>query len=94
MDTLSVSPLFLGLTRPPMLLGVTIDYLSVAFIVAMSIFILTGQFKALCLYLPLYCLGWVVCQIDSRLFAITAKKLSVGRSRNYRYWGCQSYEPM
>lgn len=94
MDTLSVSPLFLGLTRPPMLLGVTIDYLCVALIIAMSIFILTGQFKALCLYFPLYLLGWVACQIDARLFSIMTKKASVGRARNYRYWGCQSYEPM
>ena len=30
-DQLSVSPIFTGLTRPPMFLGVTLDYIGVSF---------------------------------------------------------------
>ena len=94
MEDLSISPIFVGLTRPPMIMGVTVDYLSVCFMVTISLFILTNSFKYLLAYIPLHFIGWLACQIDHNIFRLLSKLLECQNVPNKRVWGCQSYEPM
>ena len=45
MEKLWESPVFVGLTRPSMIMGVTAEYLSLCFMIAVCAFILTDSFN-------------------------------------------------
>ena len=94
MEKLSCSAVFLGLTRPAMLLGVTVEYLSISFMITVSIFILTDSFRYLLLYFPLHLIGWLACQMDCHIFRLFSKRWECQVSPNKSLWGCQSYDAM
>ncbi len=91
--TLDISPLFVGLTRPPMLFGVTFDYLGISLMIALCGFILFSSPLYLGLYLPLHVVGVLACAIDHNIFRLLLKKLECLNVPNKRIWGCQSYAP-
>ena len=71
--------LFVGLTRPQMLLGVTYGY-------AIGNAIVTAVL--------LHLIGWVACLRDPRFFDLWFVKVQrCPRVRNYRLWRCNSYRP-
>ncbi|MFN3233795.1 MAG: type IV secretion system protein VirB3 [Gammaproteobacteria bacterium] len=92
-NDLKISPLFYGLTRPPMLLGITVDYLFVCFLLSYGLFMLTANPIYLVSYIPLHIFGWIACKIDPNIFRVIMKRISCGTVRNKMIWGCQSYEP-
>ena len=92
-EQLHISPIFTGLTRPPMVMGVTLDYMSISFMIAICGFIMAGNILYMVLYLPLHIFGWVACKIDHNIFRILFKKLECLNTPNKKIWGCQSYEP-
>jgi type IV secretion system protein VirB3 len=94
MNTLNISTIFAGLTRPPMIMGVTVDYLSVCFMLSVIFFILSNSFEYLLVYIPLHCLGWLACKLDHHIFRLFSKKLQCQNVPNKRLWGCQTYEPL
>ena len=92
-DGLTIHPIFTGLTRPPMFLGVTVDYLSVCLLTTLCAFILADEVVFLLAYLPLHVFGWVACKIDHNIFRILMKRGQCAYSPNQNVWGCHSYEP-
>lgn len=92
-EKLAISPLFTGLTRPPMIMGVTLDYISICFLLTIVAFIGANSPFYLLLYLPLHVFGWVACKIDVNIFRIILKRLECQNVPNRKIWGCQSYEP-
>lgn len=94
METLWKSPVFVGLTRPPMFMGVTIEYLSFCFMISVGAFILSDAFRYLLIYFPLHFIGWLACQMDSQIFRLLSKRWECQPIRNKALWGCQSYDPM
>jgi type IV secretion system protein VirB3 len=76
-----------------MFLGVTLDYMSIIVLICLCAFILMGSASYLLLYIPLHLCGWAACRADHHIFNLISKKLSCGKVRNYKIWGCQSYEP-
>ena len=92
-SSLSISPLFTGLTRPPMLMGVTIEYLMVSIFIPMIAFGFGQSFFYLGLWFPCYIAGWVLCRLDPHIFKILGKKVRCVNVPNKRIWGCQAYEP-
>jgi type IV secretion system protein VirB3 len=92
-EKLLVSPIFAGLTRPAMFLGVTLDYISISSLAALCFFIIANNPIYLIAYLPLHIVGWLACRIDHNIFRIMAKQINCAYSPNKKYWGCQSYEP-
>ena len=92
-DQLSVSPIFTGLTRPPMFLGVTLDYIGVSFIIALCVVMLLDNPLYIVLYLPLHIMGWFACKIDHNIFRLLMKRADCAYQPNKRLWGCNSYEP-
>lgn len=91
-ETLHISPIFAGLTRPPMVMGVTMDYISLCFILVLALFILFNSFTYLVFYIPLHMGGWMLCKIDHNIFRILIKKSEFINVANKKIWGCQSYE--
>jgi len=92
-EPLAVSELFVGLTRPPMMFGVTLDYLGISVMSVMCAFILFSSPLYLLLYLPLHVVGSIACSIDHNIFRLFFKKLECLNVPNKRIWGSQSYEP-
>lgn len=92
-EQLAMSPLFVGLTRPPMLFGVTMDYLGISLMIVMCAFILFASPLYLLLDIPLHIMGVIACAIDHNIFRLLFKKLECLNVLNKHIWGCQSYEP-
>ena len=88
-----ISPIFVGLTRPPMLFGITLDYLGLSMMLVLCGFILASNPFILLLYLPLHVVGAVLCAIDPHIFRLLFKKCDCLNGPNQRFWRCQSYEP-
>ena len=90
---LNVSAIFVGLTRPPMMFGVTLDYLFICFLCSYGMFMLTSNPAFLIVIFPTYAFGWIACRMDPNIFRVFLKKTECPAVRNKKIWGCQSYEP-
>ncbi len=86
-------PLFVALTRPPMLFGVTLDYLACIVITVLCHFLLLNQLVVLLFYIPLHVLGYIACRVDCHIFRLLAKHLYCRRFAQGKCWGSQTYEP-
>jgi type IV secretion system protein VirB3 len=94
---LTVDPLFVGATRPPMRWGVTYSALLVNGVFTMEIFLLTKNLLTLALALPIHGICALLCARDARFFDLL---LLWGRTRipallaNARLWRASSYTPL
>jgi type IV secretion system protein VirB3 len=93
----TVDPLFVGVTRPPMRWGVTYSALLVNGVFTMEVFLLTKNLLTLLVALPIHGLCAMLCARDARFFDIL---LLWGRTRipallaNARFWKASSYSPL
>lgn len=92
-NELWISPLFQALTRPPMIFGVTLDFASYSFLLTLCVWLLSGNFIYLSMYLPLHVIGWVACKFDPNILQVWTKSTLILPSKNKALWGCDSYEP-
>jgi len=92
---LATDPLFLGLTRPSMLCGVSYTFAALNGICSLLAFIITNQFIFLLVILPLlHMIGWFICLKEPRaieLFIASMSKCNVCRNRYY-HGGTNSYD--
>ncbi len=93
--TVGTDALFLGLTRPPLLLGVSYTFAALNGILSLLAFIITSQFFYLLILLPgLHLIGWFICLKEPRaieLFIARMSKCNVCRNRIY-HSGTNSYD--
>ncbi len=84
---LRTDPLFLGLARPPMILGVSYMYFVLNAIITIVIFINSRDFLALFLYGPIiHAFGYVLCMREPRAVELWILKCKFGfRSLNRIY---------
>ena len=87
------SPLFLGLTRPVMLWGVTMEYVMVAGMAMLTLCILSNALSWMLCYVPLHLVGWMGCQYDPAFFKVVNQWASLRVNPNQKIWGCRAYEP-
>jgi type IV secretion system protein VirB3 len=94
---LTVDPLFVGATRPPMRWGVTYSALLVNGVLTMEIFLVTKNLLTLLLAAPIHGICALLCARDPRFFDLA---LLWGRTRipallaNARFWKSSSYSPL
>jgi type IV secretion system protein VirB3 len=94
MDAPDRDVLFVALTRPQMLLGVTYGYAIGNAIVTTELFLIFRSIWVLLAALILHGLGWVACTKDARVFDLwLIKARCCPRVRNFGYWRCNSYRP-
>lgn len=93
--TVGTNPLFLGLTRPPMLAGVSYTFAALNGIITLLAFIITGNFFYLMVLLPAtHTLGWFICLKEPRAIELMIAKFSkcnICRNRFY-HGGTNSYD--
>lgn len=94
MDGLERDTLFVALTRPQMLLGVTYGFAIGNAIVTAELFLLFKSFWVLLAAVVIHVAGWLACLRDPHIFDIWLVKLRrCPRVPNYRLWRCNSYRP-
>ena len=91
--SINIHPIYAGMTRPPMFLGITLDYLMLTTFLTVVGFMLTNSAEFLVLYIPLHLIGWIGCKFDPNFFRVLMKKTICNAVPNKVFWGCQSYEP-
>lgn len=88
-------PLFVGLTRPPMLLGVTYPFVVVNALFSYVMFILTAKPMYILVFAPLiHAIGFYICSKEPLfLDLIRVKSNKCSRCTNKHYHGANSYDP-
>ena len=93
--SLTTDPLFLGLTRPPMIMGVSYTFAAINGIISILAFIITSSFFYLLVMLPsIHTIFWFLCLKEPRameLFLIRNSKCTICRNRMY-HGGTNSYD--
>lgn len=91
---LNSDPLFLGLTRPPLLFGVSYTFSILNVMVCMIAFIETSEIKWLAIMFPIHGIGYYLCSKEPLfldLFMVSKQKCS--RCPNKLFHGANSYDP-
>ncbi|MEM7284458.1 MAG: type IV secretion system protein VirB3 [Pseudomonadota bacterium] len=92
-EPVSVDPLFLGMTRPPMALGVTYTFLVVNGVSSTIAFLGLNSLWAWLMALPIHALGVMACLKDPRFFDLWRVFLTkTPRNRTFGYWRSNSYQ--
>ena len=92
MEGLDRDPLFVALTRPQMLLGVTYGFLVGNAIVTTELFLLFKSAWMLLAAVVIHLIGWIACLNEPRVFDLWLVKVRrCPRVRNYGLWRCNSY---
>ncbi|MDB6087083.1 MAG: type secretory pathway VirB3 family protein [Gammaproteobacteria bacterium] len=94
---LSVDPLFVGATRPPMRWGVTYSALLFNMVFTMEAFLLTKNLLTLLTSAPIHGVCMLLCVRDARFFDLVllwARTRMPALFANYRVWKSSSYCPL
>ena len=92
----TVDPLFVGATRPPMRWGVTYSALLFDMVFTLEVFLLTKNLLTLLLAAPIHGVCMLLCARDARFFDLI---FLWGRTRlpalltTFRFWTASSYSP-
>lgn len=91
-NQLKADPLFVGLTRPPMIFGVSVQYAVLNMLGCVMIFILTSDFRVLVLALVIHLIGYVLCFKEPLFVEIFMMRTSrFNKCSNKYYYGANSY---
>lgn len=94
MNALERDTLFVGLTRPQMLAGVTYNLFVVNVVLATELFLVFKSIWVVAAALLLHGAGALLCLKEPRFFDLWLTRVSrCPRVKNYQVWGCNSYRP-
>jgi type IV secretion system protein VirB3 len=94
---LTMDPLFVGATRPPMRWGVTYSALLFNMVFTMEVFLATKNLLGLLVCAPVHGVCALLCARDARFFDLVVLWM---RTRfpalfaNHWFWGAGSYSPL
>lgn len=93
-ETLDRDVLFVALTRPQMLLGVTYGFAIGNAILTTELFLVFKSVWVLLAALAVHVVGVVACLRDPRIFDLWLVKVRrCPRVRNHKVWRCNAYRP-
>jgi type IV secretion system protein VirB3 len=94
MESVDRDRLFVGLTRPQMLLGVTYSFAVINAVVTTELFLVFKSVWVLLGAILFHVGGWLACLRDPHVFDLwLVKSRRCPRIPNYRQWRCNSYRP-
>jgi type IV secretion system protein VirB3 len=94
---LTIDPLFVGVTRPPMRWGVTYSALLFNMVFTLEVFLLTKNLLTLLCCAPIHLVCLTLCTRDARFFdlvSLAARTHWPSLWTNGRYWRASSYSPL
>lgn len=87
-------PLFLGMTRPAMVFGVTFSSFLLNVMASTIAFLATADLRGFLLFLPVHGLAYLLCLRDPRIFdLLAARAMRTPPTPNSAFWGAKSYRP-
>jgi type IV secretion system protein VirB3 len=95
--SLTIDPLFVGATRPPMRWGVTYTALLVNLVVTMELFLLARNLLTLGIALPIHAISAALCLRDARIFDLLflwTRTHAPALLANGRAWRAAGYSPL
>ena len=91
----AADPLFVGLTRPAMIAGVTYEALVMNLMVTMIVFIIAKQPVWLALFAPIHAVCCAICALDARAFQLLGLwARTKGAARTRALWHASAYSPL
>ena len=91
---LRVDPVFLGMTRPPMALGVTFSSFVLNVVATTIAFLATSDLRAFLLFFPVHGLAYLLCLRDPRIFDLLfVRAAKTPPIPNAGFWRAKSYAP-
>ena len=90
--SLHSDPLFVGLTRPPLIFGVSVQYAMVNMMISIVYFIQTSSFLILPVSAVIHLVGYLLCFKEPRFMEIYINKMNkCNQCPNKGYYGANSY---
>jgi type IV secretion system protein VirB3 len=91
---MSSDPLFVGMTRPAMVLGVTLSGVALNLTVAVSAFVMLDSFWPLVAAVPIHGFQWALCRWEPRFFdLIYIWAITKGTAKDSNIWKGSTYRP-
>ena len=91
-------PLFVGMTRPSMVWGVTYPAMMLNIVITTESFIVTKNLVWLLAFVPIHGLLYLVCLYEPRFFDLLQlwgrTRLPALLGGNLRHWSASSYSPL
>jgi type IV secretion system protein VirB3 len=89
---LNSDPLFVGLTRPTLIFGVSILYCLLNMMISITCFIQTSSIKVLVVSIIVHIFGYILCFKEPLFMEIALNKASkCNKCSNKTYYGANSY---
>jgi type IV secretion system protein VirB3 len=86
--------LFVALTRPQMLAGVTYSFFVINVVIALELFLIFRSWWVLIVAVAIHGGGMIVCLREPRFFDLWICRMrQCPRVRNHGLWRCNSYRP-
>lgn len=86
-------PLFIAMTRPPMIMGVTFLFMGLNIFAVAFVFVITKNLLHLLFMVPIHLVGYLICLKDPQLLDVIVKKAQkTSGVTNRKFWSGNSYE--
>lgn len=93
-NEIKADPLFVGLTRPPMLFGVSYNFAVINGMVSMMSYIMTSSFIYFAMMFPMHFVGYYLCSKEPLFIELFLNKnKNCPRCWNFAYHKGNSYDP-
>jgi type IV secretion system protein VirB3 len=93
-NQVNVDSVFLGLTRPPLLFGVSYNYFILNIMICMGIYINTSNFLYFAMMGPIHFLGYYLCSKEPRFIELFMNRnQNCPRIWNFTFHKGNSYDP-
>lgn len=92
MSGISKDPLFVGLTRPSMFLGVSLPFFASNMMISLMAFIQISDLRILLMAFALHIVGYILCYKEPRFVEIYLMKYgNFNKCPNKSHYGANSY---
>ena len=93
MSDMNSDPLFVGLTRPTMIFGVSIQFAMLNILASSTGFVMTSSFKIIPLALAIHAVGYILCFKEPKFLELYMNKFQkFNICSNSLYYKANSYK--
>jgi type IV secretion system protein VirB3 len=93
MSTINSDPLFVGLTRPTMIFGVSIQFALLNILVSCVIFVMLSSFKIIPIAFLIHGIGYILCFKEPKFLELYMNKFQrCSLCKNKAYYKANSYK--
>lgn len=90
---LNLDPLFVGLTRPTLLFGVSQTFVILNALACMGYFVMTSDFRAIIFLFIIHLVGYIICAKEPLFLELYLAKIQkCNRCPNKFFHGANSYD--